>query len=70
MIVACMEDVLEVDARPYRHDRPVVCMDETNQQWICEVRHKIPAQPGQARALGARIHAQRRGAILPISWNL
>ena len=29
--VACMEDVLEVYARPYDPRRPVVCMDETHQ---------------------------------------
>ena len=45
--VACMEDVLEVYARPYAASRPVLCMDETNKQLIGEVRNKIPAQPGK-----------------------
>ena len=45
--VACMEDVLEVYARPYAASRPVLCMDETNKQLIGEVRNKIPARPGK-----------------------
>ena len=42
-----MEDVLEVYARPYDPRRPVVCMDETNQQLIGEVREPLPVAPGQ-----------------------
>ena len=45
--VACMEDVLEVYARPYDPRRPVVCMDETNKQLIGEVREPLPVAPGQ-----------------------
>ena len=45
--VACMEDVLEVYARPYDPRRPVVCMDETNKQLVGEVREPLPVAPGQ-----------------------
>jgi hypothetical protein len=41
-----MEDVLEVYARPYDSERPVVCMDESSIQLIGEVREPIPAAPG------------------------
>jgi len=45
--VAQMEDVLEVYHRPYNARRPVVCMDETFQQLIGEVRQPLPPAPGR-----------------------
>lgn len=44
--VAAMEDVLDVYARPYDKDFPVVCMDESSIQIIGEVSEPIPAAPG------------------------
>ena len=44
--VAAMEDVLEVYARPYNPEYPVVCMDESSMQLIGEVTPPIPAAPG------------------------
>lgn len=41
-----MEDVLEVYARPYDSNFPVVCMDESSVQLIGEVQEPIPAAPG------------------------
>jgi len=41
-----MEDVLDVYARPYKQDFPVVCMDESSMQLIGEVSDPIPASPG------------------------
>ena len=41
-----MEDVLEVYARPYDPDLPVLCMDESSMQLIGEVQKPIPAAPG------------------------
>ena len=41
-----MEDILEVYARPYDPDFPVVCMDESSVQLIGEVQEPIPAAPG------------------------
>jgi hypothetical protein len=41
-----MEDILEVYARPYNQEFPVVCMDESSVQLIGEVRDPIPAAPG------------------------
>ena len=41
-----MEDVLEVYARPYDPNFPVVCMDESSVQLIGEVQEPIPAAPG------------------------
>ena len=43
-----MEDVLEVYARPYNRNFPVVCMDESNVQLIGEVHEPIPAAPGHS----------------------
>jgi len=41
-----MEDVLEVYARAYDANFPVVCMDESSIQLIGEVSDPIPAAPG------------------------
>lgn len=41
-----MEDVLEIYARPYDPNFPVVCMDESSVQLIGEVQEPIPAAPG------------------------
>ena len=41
-----MEDVLEVYARPYDPEFPVLCMDESSVQLIGEVQEPIPAAPG------------------------
>ena len=43
-----MEDVLEVYARPYDRNFPVVCMDESSVQLIGEVHAPIPAAPGHS----------------------
>jgi DDE superfamily endonuclease len=41
--VACMEEVLEVYARPYDPGHPVICMDEQPVQLIKETRQPIEA---------------------------
>ena len=41
-----MEDILEVYARAYNQDFPVVCMDESSMQLIGEVQEPISATPG------------------------
>ena len=41
-----MEDVLAVYQQPRNSTRPVVCLDETFQQLIGEVRNPLPATPG------------------------
>ena len=41
-----MEDVLEVYARPYNPEMPVVCMDEKPFQKLDHVRDPLPARPG------------------------
>jgi transposase len=45
--VACMEDVLELYTTLPRSGTAVVCVDETPQQLIGEVRAALPAVPGQ-----------------------
>ena len=45
--VACMEDVLEVYARPFDAMRPVVCLDEGAKQLLGEVRPVLPMKPGR-----------------------
>jgi len=42
-----MEDVLEVYQRPVDPSRPLVCMDETSQQLLGEVRSPWPCAPGK-----------------------
>ena len=44
-----MEDILEVYARPYDKEFPVVCMDESSVQLIGEVTEPIPAAPGHPK---------------------
>ena len=44
-----MEDVLEVYARPYDPDVPVVCMDEKPYQLLDYTRDSIDAAPGRTR---------------------
>jgi hypothetical protein len=41
-----MEDVLDVYARPFEADQPVVCVDEGGKQLIGEVREPLPVRPG------------------------
>jgi hypothetical protein len=43
-----MEDVLEVYARPFDPECPVVCLDEQSKQLIGETRSPLPAEPGQS----------------------
>lgn len=40
-----MEDVLEVYARPYSQEYPVVCMDEKPLQLLADSRNSIPVSP-------------------------
>ena len=47
--VAAMEDILEVYARPYDREFPVVCMDESSVQLIGEVTEPISAAPGHPK---------------------
>lgn len=44
-----MEDVLDVYKRPYDAKRPLVCMDESSQQLIGEVRSPIGMRPGACK---------------------
>lgn len=44
-----MEDILEVYARPYNPDVPVVCMDEKPYQLLDYTRQAIDATPGRTR---------------------
>jgi DDE superfamily endonuclease len=41
-----MEDVLDVYARPYAADRPVVCVDEGGKQLIGDIREPLPLRSG------------------------
>jgi hypothetical protein len=41
-----MEDVLDVYAKPYDPERPVVCVDEGGKQLIGDVRPPLPVRPG------------------------
>jgi hypothetical protein len=41
-----MEDVLDVYARPYDADHPVICLDETSRQLLADIRIPRPVAPG------------------------
>jgi len=45
--VARMEDVLDVYARPYNEDEPVICFDEKPYQLLDERREPIPMERGK-----------------------
>src|ERR1700681_4242433 len=45
--IAKMEDVLEVYARPYDPEHPLVCLDEKPVTLHADVRPPSPAQPGR-----------------------
>ena len=45
--VTNMEDVLDLYARPEDPRRPVVCVDETSQQHLQEMRPPLPVMPGK-----------------------
>lgn len=45
--VCAMEDVLEIYKKPYDPKHPVVCMDESSQQQIKEIRQPIPVKLGE-----------------------
>ena len=47
--VACMEDVLDLYAKPYDPKRPVVCFDDTTKQLVAEKRALIPAKAGRQK---------------------
>jgi hypothetical protein len=44
--VCAMEDVLEVDTRPYHLPRPVVCLDAASKPRVAEARTPLPGRPG------------------------
>jgi hypothetical protein len=46
-----MEDVLDLYAKPYDPERPVVCFDEQPRQLIAEVRTPVPAAPGRPQRI-------------------
>jgi hypothetical protein len=54
-----MEDILEVDRRPYDPRRPMVCMDETSKQLIAETR--LPQQARPARDRRVDYEYERKG---------
>ena len=57
--VTAMEDVLEVYARPYDAQRPVICLDEAAKQLLAQVREPMPLIPGHAHRYDSEY--ERRG---------
>ena len=45
--MAAMEDVLDVDHRPFDPRRPLVGLDEASKQLIGEVAEPVAAEPGR-----------------------
>jgi hypothetical protein len=64
--VAKMEDVLDVYARPYDPQTPVVCVDEKSKELHAEVRAAILAQCGQPRKQDSEYH--REGTANLFLW--
>jgi hypothetical protein len=58
--VACMEDVLEIYARPYEAAFPVICMDEQPVQLTKETRPPIPATTAHPRRVDYEYTYTRR----------
>ena len=46
-----MEDVLQVYARPFSANTPVICMDEASKQLFGEVRKELPMRPGDPKRI-------------------
>ena len=46
-----MEDVLQVYARPYCEEFPVICMDEASKQLFGEVRDPLPMRLGDPKRI-------------------
>ena len=51
-----MEDVLDVYARPYDPQRPVVCLDEARKELHSERREGLPATPGHVQKQDYQYH--------------
>ena len=49
VVVAAMEDVLDLYAEPCDPQRPVVCFDETSTQLLADITEPLPAKPGRPR---------------------
>jgi hypothetical protein len=64
--VAKMEDVLEVYARPYDPENPVICVDEKSKELHAEVREPIAVHCGQARKQDAEYY--REGTVNLFLW--
>ena len=56
--MAKMEDVLDVYARPYDPQTPVVGVDEKSKELHAEVRASIVAHCGQARKQDSEYHRE------------
>jgi hypothetical protein len=56
-----MEDVLDVYCRPYDPRYPVVCLDESPQQLLADVRPPLPVEPGKPERIDE--HYQRQGTV-------
>lgn len=61
-----MEDVLDVYARPYDANHPVVCMDEKPYQLLEYTRPSIEAKPGRTRK--EDYEYSRRGVCAIFVW--
>ena len=57
--VTAMEDVLEVYARPYDAQRPVICLDEAAKQLLAEIRQPMPLISGRIKRYDSEY--ERRG---------
>lgn len=42
-----MEDILDVYAKPYTREEPVVCLDEKSKQLLADSRPSLPTAPGK-----------------------
>lgn len=61
-----MEDVLDVYARPYNADQPVIGIDEKSKELHSEVRTPVAAEPGQVRKVDTEY--QREGTANIFLW--
>ena len=61
--VCRMEDILDVYKRPYHEKYPVVCLDESNKQFIKETRRPIPPKSGRVERYDTEYERNGTGNI-------
>jgi len=65
-----MEEVLEVYQRPQDPQRPLICLDETTKQLVCDTRAPWPPVPGHPEKFDFEYQRQGVGTLFMLSAPL